>query len=382
MKRRRLLLTAATTAAVIVTAPTADARPTHDEATVATPGAVIEFGELTGAARPAGAGVAQRITYWSTGPHNQPVPVTGRVFLPSGTPPPGGWPVMSWHHPTVGIAAACAPSTSGSDDDRNEFLARWLRHGYAVVATDYAALGDPGTQPYLDGRTEAHAAIDIVRAARTVDPGLSNRWVAVGHSQGGHAALFTATHATDYAPELDLRGTVALAPINHIAQQLAAFGNPAVPATATPAGFALVGAYILRGLAVARPDFDPTPYLNATGSRIMADVDHKCPAEMADDVADLAFGQLLAKPLIDGDVTAVAASVFEIPTTGYRAPVRIGQGLADQCVFPATTQLTVAELGAAGQPVTYREYPGQTHEGVVAAAAADSIAFADAQLRH
>ena len=32
------------------------------------------------------------------------------VFLPQGSEPEDGWPVIVWHHGTVGIACGCAPS--------------------------------------------------------------------------------------------------------------------------------------------------------------------------------------------------------------------------------------------------------------------------------
>jgi S-formylglutathione hydrolase FrmB len=42
--------------------------------------------------------------------------------------------------------------------------------------------------------------VDIVRAARTLDSTLSDRWFAMGHSQGGQGALFTAARAARRAP--------------------------------------------------------------------------------------------------------------------------------------------------------------------------------------
>jgi hypothetical protein len=33
-----------------------------------------------------------------------PVVVSGVLFVPKGTPPQGGWPLMAWAHGTVGSA--------------------------------------------------------------------------------------------------------------------------------------------------------------------------------------------------------------------------------------------------------------------------------------
>ncbi|PWQ89257.1 alpha/beta hydrolase, partial [Enterococcus faecium] len=84
--------------------------------------------------------------------------------------------------------------------------------GYAVLQTDYQGLGTPGGQPYGDGTSEANTVTDIVRAARALDSGIGTQWLAVGHSQGGQAALFTAQDAQARDPDLDLAGVVAIAP--------------------------------------------------------------------------------------------------------------------------------------------------------------------------
>ncbi|MCM6778431.1 lipase family protein [Nocardia sp. CDC159] len=377
MEVRGVVLSAAIAAALLVTAASAVSASADPGA--AAPGSVIAVGALTDGGHPAGAAVERRITYWSTGPQDQPVRTTGRVFLPAGSPPPGGWPIISWHHGTVGLAATCAPSTSNSDSGDEDFLSWWLTHGYAVVATDYAFYGDPGVAAYLDGHSEAHNAIDIVRAARAAEPSLSNSWLAAGHSQGGHAVLFTAALAPVYAPELDYRGAIALAPANHLTEQFAVLGNPATPTPPELLPQADMLAKILRGLSVARPEFDPGPYLTPHGAQYVADNGRLCPAELFQKYHGITFAQLLAAPVATGDFPATAAPVLDIPLTGYQRPVFIGQGLADTLVQPNLTDATVAQLRVNNQPVTYRTYPA-THLTIPTAAAADALGFADSQL--
>jgi pimeloyl-ACP methyl ester carboxylesterase len=77
------------------------------------------------------------------------------------------------------------------------------------VATDYQGLGVPGAHPYLATRPEAYSVLDSIRAAQSSSFGLSKKVVVVGQSQGGAAAFATAGYAPSYAPELDIRGTVA-----------------------------------------------------------------------------------------------------------------------------------------------------------------------------
>ena len=161
---------------------------------------------------PAGA-KAHRVLYRSTEPDGSPIAVSGVVIIPSGSPPPGGWPIVAWAHPTSGIVPRCAPSLAIFLFQQIAGSRTLLEHGYAIAATDYPGLGTAGPHPYLVGESEARAVIDSVRAARSF-PGLENssRFVVWGHSQGGQAALFTGMIAKRYAPELQLLGVAAAAP--------------------------------------------------------------------------------------------------------------------------------------------------------------------------
>jgi hypothetical protein len=158
------------------------------------------------------------VLYHTTGADGKDRAVSGTVAVPKGIPPSGGWPVISWAHGTTGDAPACTPSLDTAAGPVHDYLGpvettldKAVAAGYAVVQTDYEGQGTPGVHPYLIGAAEAHDTIDMVRAARAVTP-LSSRWVVMGHSQGGHAALFTTAAAAVWAPELHLLGGVAEAP--------------------------------------------------------------------------------------------------------------------------------------------------------------------------
>src|SRR5580692_9935174 len=154
-----------------------------------------------------------RVLYRSTGLDNKPILVSGVVIVPPGDPPPGGRPIVAWAHPTSGVVPRCAPSLAIFLFQQIQGLRSFVRDGYVVAATDYPGLGTAGPHPYLVGTSEARAVIDSVRvAAGLPGAGGGKKFLVWGHSQGGHAALFTGIIATTYAPDLDLLGVAAAAP--------------------------------------------------------------------------------------------------------------------------------------------------------------------------
>jgi hypothetical protein len=181
-------------------------------------GSIIRVGPLEGGGP--GAGDAFRILYRSTGLNGEPIAVSGAIFIPPGAAPPGGRNVIAWAHPTSGVVTACAPSLMPDVSGMIWGLADMLARGYVVVATDYPGLGVPGlVHPYLIGVSEGRAVLDSVRAARALPrTGASNRFAVWGHSQGGHAALYTGEIAASYAPELKLIGVAAAAPATYLAE--------------------------------------------------------------------------------------------------------------------------------------------------------------------
>ncbi len=114
--------------------------------------------------------------------------VSGAVFTPLGEPPAGGWPVIALGHGTTGIDEPCAPSLSESLLGLSTPVAGFVLNGYAVALPDYQGLGSSGVHPYTDARTAGLNMIDSVRALRHTFKNVSNRWAAVGGSQGGGAA--------------------------------------------------------------------------------------------------------------------------------------------------------------------------------------------------
>jgi acetyl esterase/lipase len=190
---------------------------------VSLPAAAQQPGRLISAEpmRDAPPGVqAWRVQYWTTNGNGIRFQVTGIVAAPMEAIPPRPRRVIAWTHGAWGVAEKCAPSLS---PDFFEYSAGMdaVRSGYVVVAPDYIGLANPTMHPFLVGADTGQAVLDAVRAARDIPGAAAGRDFAVwGESQGGHAALWTATTARSYAPDLTLIATAAAAPPTDLAANL------------------------------------------------------------------------------------------------------------------------------------------------------------------
>jgi hypothetical protein len=376
MTRLRLLvvvLIVAAMAAVSVESGTSAA------AAPAPPGSVIAATDLPRELWIPGAGRAYRLTYATADHGGAPAISTGAVYLPPGPAPEGGWPVVSYAHGTIGVADQCAPSMTGLQDIESAYLQGWLARGYAVVATDYIGLGTPGVLPYLDGKAAAHSVIDMVRAARAIDAGVSTRWVVIGLSQGGHAALHTAHEASGYAPDLDYRGAVPIGAPSSL-EQLFPFGGPGFPNLGLR-GLTTFSLYTIVGLRSARPDLDLDSYLSPRGRELAGLAERLCSPELAPQVAGIQVGELFSRPLGNDEVRSALADYLGVPTNGYARPLFIGHGVADTVVPIVLTLKLVADLQRAGSDVRFVAYPGAGHGESLGASTADAVAFVEPLIR-
>jgi pimeloyl-ACP methyl ester carboxylesterase len=331
-------------------------------------GTAIWQRKLTGQAALKG-GSSTLLLYSSTGVDGKPVPVSAVLTVPKGKAPKGGWPIVSWAHGTTGIADQCAPSRANVQQGYDHpLMQRWLKAGFAVVRTDYQGLGTAGPHPYLNGDAEGHDVLDAVIAARLADRNIANDVAIAGHSQGGQAALFAASLASKYAPSLKVKGTVAFAPVSHLAEQGSVLRS--VDTTSLTA----LAAMILRGVDISNPGLNLPSLLTPQALALYPQIDEKCLPELGkpDSFGGLPTSQLIRADANTDAVVAALGKQDDPEDLKISTPVVIEQGTADTTVFPAFSQQTADAL-----KTTYKTYDGLTHGTIVTAAKpqADATAY-------
>jgi alpha-beta hydrolase superfamily lysophospholipase len=328
------------------------------------PGEVIKSEPVT---VPALHGTMQRVMYHSQSIQGKDIPVTGLIAVPSAPPPPGGYPVISWAHGTTGIADTCAPSVK--PDQYVQIANGLLDAGYVVAGTDYEGLGTPGRHPYIAGESEARSTLDIVRAARNLpDVHAADRYLVWGHSQGGHAAMFSLHIADDWMPELHLVGVVAGAPPSQLSLVYQALKSSPFKYYLLMAGAGLNAAF---GDASAPLDKVLTP----AGLAAISTVDNGCTDAISKATANLKTDDLVKA---DPDTIPEWAKLLDENDPGRfpaaaKEPLLIIQGGNDEQIPVAATALMFDQLCKLHQVEQRWIYPGQSHAGVIAPSFPDML---------
>lgn len=317
------------------------------------PGSLIRYEPMLGA--PLGA-QAYRILYRSSGLNGEPIAVSGVAIVPLRAVPRGGRPVVAWAHPTSGVVPHCAPSLALTFFLQVPGLREMTRDGIAIVATDYPGLGTAGPHPYLVGTSEGRAVIDSVRALRSIpnaNPG--NRFAVWGHSQGGHAAIYTGLLVARYAPELKLVGVAAAAPATELATLLS-------DDFATAGGKSLTAMTLWSWNKVFGADLETV--VKPAAVPVMNALAQICIESLIDiDVRRFTEAPLERAFLSVKDITKVEPwrSIMDRNTPGLlprNIPVFLAQGQTDNVVLPAVTRDYMRRLCKNGSAVRLEMYPG------------------------
>lgn len=304
-----------------------------------------------------------RLLYTTTAADGSPATASAIVLVPEGVGA-APTPVIAWAHGTTGFATQCAPSLLEHPFEAGAMpaLEQVVDRGWAVVATDYTGLGTPGPHPYLIGPGEAHSVLDGISAAQQLsEANLSPDTVVWGHSQGGHAALWTGQLAGDYAPELSLRGIVAMAPAADVEAVAASLPDSSVGA--------LFASYVMAAYAAHYHEITLDGQVIPPARTLVREMSGRCLAEpsiVASVASLISFARdrsIYASLPSEG---ALGERLREnVPTGPFPMPLLVAQGEADTLILPTDQQAYIDRLCAAGESPAYRTYPGRDHLSLV-----------------
>lgn len=359
---------AASTPAGVPAAPASLATP------AAGPGTVVSSAPLA-APLP---GRATKVRYRTTDTAGRPVIVSGTVIVPL-APPPGPLRLISYAVGTQGMADRCAPSAqfAAGTEYESGFISSLLTRGYAVAVTDYQGLGTPGTHTYVNRLAEAHAVLDVARAARRLGVGIpANGPVALaGYSQGGGASAAAAEIAPRYAPDVGLVGAYAGA----VPADLAVVGSflDGKPAAG------LLG-YSLNSFQAAYPELRIPDQLNARGRTFLAETNEQCVGETVPRYPGLRSTTLTRDgrsldQLLSTEPYRTRVEQQRIGTVAPAVPTYVAHSVADDIVpFPQDAAM-VASWCARGARVQFVPLPAPSHVAGAVAAAPGAFAFLEAR---
>ncbi|MCO7613303.1 alpha/beta hydrolase [Pseudomonas chlororaphis] len=346
---------------------------TWQDAIPATPGKLLRSQPLEATLSLPNAASAQRILYSSTDgiDGKTPVVVSGTLFLPKGKAPAGGWPVASWGHGTVGVADVCAPSWQGRSYRDVQYLSRWLDEGFAIVASDYQGLGVPGGHPLLNNRMAAYGILDAAKAVVAGVPGLANKVLIVGQSQGGAGAFASAAYAATYAPDLGVKGSIGTGVIYTVGAKNVGEQDPNKVDASLAYGF-----YTLLAAQQYDPSINPKDFYTDKALPLFEQARTSCLAALVSDVVGVGLTPANAKKDYQGSQLAAWQQQVSYPTLKTAQPVFIGTGAEDKTPAAATQVALMQDACKAGSVVEGHLYKGLGHSETVNASLKDSVPFA------
>jgi len=353
---------------------------------------------------------AFKFQYTTVGLDGKTVPATGFIAFPfSANMGPDGasaskdgaskhngtYKLVAWAHGTIGLFAGCAPSNGPDMFDYNSWQALTTR-GYAVVATDYAGLGNNATMhKYCSFDSHATDVYYSVVAARKLFGGaLSREWVSVGHSQGGGTAWKLAESEFVRHDEGYL-GTVALSPATYVVDMLlGGMSKGGNSSSGSRGGKDDIDRNVIKypgylpylPLAVERanPAFHSTLLSPTMQKRVQLG---KAKQLCTNALMGLTFDLYANKgPLVNTSGGLAHDTPYMLdwqarhaPALGARspAPVLVVQGLNDTSVLAPTTEHAWNASCGYGNAVHLSEYPGVEHSPLPATAEAEWMGWID-----
>jgi pimeloyl-ACP methyl ester carboxylesterase len=302
---------------------------------------------------------ATRILYWSNDLYQNPTVASAVLIKPAGTAPKAGFPLVVWAHGTMGVGKMCGASNS---IDVGYNVMPLLAQGFAVLAVDYAGLATDGGHGYMDKIVNATDVINAVPAAQKVVKGITQDWVAIGHSQGGQAVWGVAElQASRKDPHY--LAAVALAP--------AVGGAALLEDNANQPGALFYPVYMARAIKQQFPGFDINTMLTPEAAARYDELVNKgCYFYAQAAFAQAKPGSVLKKDWASQPYVADFFAINQVGNKPTAGPLLVAIGATDAATPPAVIETQARKACAAGNSLVLRSYPGD-HVGMLQTSLAD-----------
>ena len=305
---------------------------------------------------------ALRILYHSRTANGEDVAVSAVVLIPDGKPPASGWPVIAWAHEFRGAARQCAPSVM-KNLGVGPILAMYANLGYALVATDYSGLGADSGKPMLDMESNAFDVMYSVLAARAAVPQIGPKWIAVGPSQGGLAAVAVAESEVRDPNYLGSVATLRVADAQEAYRRFAQGSSDRM---------LLVLASTIKAL---YPEFLASDMLKDEALPAYQRVTQTCGGETEPE-----FTSEMLKPGWENN--QFVKEFFSRNTPGQKrahSPLLVISGEADRAIPADMSEKSVARMCKQGSRILFLKYPSVDASGVMGASVAEQISWIKAR---
>lgn len=315
------------------------------------------------------------------------VPIRAELFVPT-VSVPTEFPLFVYGAGTTGIGNLCAPldeETRGRNwGQYQSHLLSYAAQGFITVMPHWQGYDDQTrSHNYFIAELEASTLLDVTRSTYEIfNSNLLSNVVARpaqaifygGYSQGGHGAFAALDAASQYAPELPIKGIVGHATAPNVEALLRE--RPQLAPYIIYAYLNYYGTEVISPESVFQSNWLPTFYTDAS-TKCVDEAYQYYPenpqAMYRPEFNDLLYGDRLGesfpafKEVLDSNY--VGGSI----DTGV--PVVLFHGAADDIVTPQTHNNFVARLCNQGKNVSYKLYPEINHFQTRQASFVDSITW-------
>jgi len=329
------------------------------------PGELIRAAEFDEYRLPEGVS-AFRILYHSRSAGGTDVAASGVVLTPDQAPPAGGWPIIAWAHGFTGIARHCAPSLMRNLNE-GLFLAMYIKLGYAVVATDYTGLGTNFRNASIDMQSDAADVIHSIAAARAAVPQLGRKWVAMGESAGGLAALAVGELESDIR-DPDYLGSIAISGIADAKEFYETSAKDSLPAPLVVLAYQIQSVY---------PQFQANQMLTEKGLAFYSQLEKSCVVMSRD--PDTIAAPVLKPGWQDDSVVEQFLARNTIGRKPAYRPLLIVSSDADPAVRTGMTARAVANLCRQRDVVQFHDYQSSEFASVLGDSVREQLTWIQAR---